>query len=110
LEACSRQTQRRGDVPQFSTKHLPNYLNAFEFRWNTRKLDDGQRVARAIPQMDSKRLEYREPVDNPPYLVTATGQLPAFEGYAAAPWHFLYFFPLPHGHGSLRPTPAKAAR
>src|SRR5690348_2064303 len=20
-----------------------------------------------------------------------------------APWHFLYFFPLPHGHGSLRP-------
>lgn len=21
-----------------------------------------------------------------------------------APWHFLYFFPLPHQHGSLRPT------
>jgi hypothetical protein len=21
-----------------------------------------------------------------------------------APWHFLYFFPLPHGQGSLRPT------
>lgn len=21
-----------------------------------------------------------------------------------APWHFLYFFPLPQGHGSLRPT------
>src|SRR5687767_14210892 len=21
-----------------------------------------------------------------------------------APWHFLYFLPLPHGHGSLRPT------
>ena len=20
------------------------------------------------------------------------------------PWHFLYFRPLPHGHGSLRPT------
>jgi hypothetical protein len=20
------------------------------------------------------------------------------------PWHFLYFFPLPQGHGSLRPT------
>jgi hypothetical protein len=20
-----------------------------------------------------------------------------------APWHFLYFFPLPQGHGSLRP-------
>src|SRR5512146_2242312 len=24
--------------------------------------------------------------------------------YAAAPWHFLYFFPDPHGQGSLRPT------
>src|SRR3989442_15314527 len=22
---------------------------------------------------------------------------------AQAPWHFLYFFPLPHGHGSFRP-------
>src|SRR3982751_6222388 len=21
-----------------------------------------------------------------------------------APWHFLYFFPLPQGHGSLRPV------
>src|SRR6185295_2084588 len=24
--------------------------------------------------------------------------------HAAAPWHFLYFFPLPHGHGSFLPT------
>src|SRR5947207_2388626 len=24
--------------------------------------------------------------------------------HTAAPWHFLYFFPEPHGHGSLRPT------
>src|SRR5512140_590371 len=23
--------------------------------------------------------------------------------YSPAPWHFLYFFPDPHGHGSLRP-------
>src|SRR5271155_3898432 len=21
-----------------------------------------------------------------------------------APWHFLYFLPLPHGHGALRPS------
>ena len=28
------------------------------------------------------------------------------EGHLAdqAPWHFLYFLPEPHGHGSLRPT------
>ena len=24
--------------------------------------------------------------------------------YTSAPWHFLYFLPEPHGHGSLRPT------
>ena len=24
--------------------------------------------------------------------------------HALAPWHFLYFFPEPHGHGSFRPT------
>ena len=24
--------------------------------------------------------------------------------YRLAPWHFLNFFPDPHGHGSLRPT------
>src|SRR5437867_3307173 len=60
-----------GTFHSVSRKHIPNYLNEFEFRWNTRKLDDGQRVARAIKQVDGKRLEYRESVDNPPYLVPA---------------------------------------
>ena len=31
---------------------------------------------------------------------------PSFFFYTIAPWHFLNFFPLPHGQGSLRPTPA----
>src|SRR5436190_24120916 len=31
-------------------------------------------------------------------------QLSSSQLYAAAPWHFLYFFPLPHGHGSFLPT------
>lgn len=64
---------RRGVMGTFhsiSRKHLPNYLNEFEFRWNTRKLDDGQRIARAIKQVD---VEYRESVDNPPYLRPPTG-------------------------------------
>lgn len=60
-----------GTFHSVSRKHIPNYLNEFEFRWNTRKLDDGQRVARAIRQVDGKRLQYRESVDNPPYLVPA---------------------------------------
>src|SRR5437764_8660281 len=28
---------------------------------------------------------------------------PGSLGLGYAPWHFLYFFPLPHQHGSLRP-------
>lgn len=42
---------KRGVMGTFysvSRKHLPNYLNEFEFRWNTRKMDDGERVSRAI--------------------------------------------------------------
>ena len=58
-----------GTFHSVSRKHLQNYLNEFEFRWNTRKLDDGQRVSKAIRQVDGKRLEYRESVDNPPYPV-----------------------------------------
>lgn len=35
---------RRGVMGTFhivSRKHRPNYLNEFQFRWNTRKMDDG---------------------------------------------------------------------
>ena len=71
---------RRGVMGTFhsvSKKHLPNYLNEFQFRWNTRKLDDGERVAKAIKAIDGKRLEYRESVENPPYLPKPTGQMEA---------------------------------
>ncbi|HTW61971.1 MAG TPA: IS1595 family transposase [Terracidiphilus sp.] len=57
-----------GTFHSVSRKHLPNYLNEFQFRWNTRKLDDGERVSRVVKALDGKRLEYRESVDNPPYL------------------------------------------
>ena len=68
---------RRGVMGTFhsvSRKHLPNYLNEFSFRWNTRKMNDGQRVTAAIKQIDGKRLEYRESVDNPPYLLAKSGE------------------------------------
>jgi transposase-like protein len=71
---------RRGVMGTFhsvSRKHLPNYLNEFQFRWNTRKMDDGQRVARAIKQIDGKRLQYRESIENPPYLPQPMGQMEA---------------------------------
>lgn len=70
-----------GTFHNVSRKHLANYLNEFEFRWNTRKMDDGQRVSKAIKQVQDKRLEYRESVDNPPYRPAITGQMNApFEG------------------------------
>ncbi len=60
-----------GTFHSVSKKHLPNYLNEFEFRFNTRWLDDGERVSAAIRQVEGKRLEYRESVDEPPYAVSA---------------------------------------
>jgi len=75
---------RRGVMGTFhsvSRKHLPNYLNEFEFRWNTRRMNDGERIGKAIRTVDGKRLEYRESVDNPPYLPKVTGQMDApFKG------------------------------
>ena len=56
-----------GTFHSVSRKHLPNYLNEFQFRWNTRKIDDGQRVSRVVKMLDGKRLQYRESVENPPY-------------------------------------------
>ena len=60
-----------GTFHSVSRKHLPNYLDEFSFRWDTRKLDDGNRVAAAIKKVDGKRLTYRDSVDNPPYLERA---------------------------------------
>lgn len=57
-----------GTFHSVSKKHLANYLNEFEFRYNTRQLTDGERIAKAIRFVDGKRLEYRESVDNPPYF------------------------------------------
>src|SRR5262249_14998577 len=37
-----------GTFHSVSRKHLPNYLNEFEFRWNTRKFDDGHRLVAAV--------------------------------------------------------------
>lgn len=56
-----------GTFHSVTRKHLPNYLNEFQFRWNTRYVNDDERVQAAIKQMDGKRLTYRESVDAPPY-------------------------------------------
>jgi hypothetical protein len=52
-----------------SRKHLPNYLSEFQFRWNTRKLDDGEPVKRVVKGLVGKRLEFWQSADYPPYLI-----------------------------------------
>jgi transposase-like protein len=66
-----------GTFHSVSRKHLPNYLNEFEFRYNTRKIDDGKRLYHAIRKSEGKRLKYRESIDNPPYAPVVKGQTDA---------------------------------
>jgi transposase-like protein len=47
-----------------SAHHLPRYLGEFDYRYNTRKMEDGERTKLAIRQAEGKRLRYREPVQN----------------------------------------------
>lgn len=42
-----------------SEEHLQRYASEFEFRWNTSKMSDGQRVAALIDGSVAKRLPYR---------------------------------------------------
>jgi hypothetical protein len=50
-----------GTFHNISRKHLHRYVAEFDFRWNTRKFDDGARTATAIRQAEGKRLRYKEP-------------------------------------------------
>jgi transposase-like protein len=45
-----------------SEQHLDRYLAEFDFRYNHRKVSDGERTERAIRQVAGKRLRYRDPV------------------------------------------------
>jgi transposase-like protein len=46
-----------------SKEHLAKYASEFEFRWNTRKETDGQRMANFLPLISGKRLLYRQPAN-----------------------------------------------
>jgi transposase-like protein len=45
-----------------SKEHLHRYLAHYDFLWNCRKMNDGERTALAIRSADGKRLMYREPI------------------------------------------------
>jgi transposase-like protein len=48
-----------GTFHSVSRKHLHRYLAEFQFRYNNRKVDDGERTSRAIRAAAGKRLRYR---------------------------------------------------
>ena len=45
-----------------SKEHLHRYLGEFDFRYNNRRLNDGERLVAAVKQADGKRLLYSEAV------------------------------------------------
>jgi hypothetical protein len=55
-----------GTFHNVGRKHLHRYVAEFDFRWNARKVVDGERLARAVRSAEGKRLRYREPVAKRP--------------------------------------------
>lgn len=45
-----------------SKEHLHRYCDEFSFRWNTRRLNDGERLVTAVKQAEGKRLLYSDAV------------------------------------------------
>jgi transposase-like protein len=48
-----------GTHHSISEAHLPRYLAEWDFKWNTRKMTDGERAAIALEGIEGKRLTYR---------------------------------------------------
>ncbi len=51
-----------GTHHSISEAHLPRYLAEWDFKWNTRKINDGERAALIAKGIEGKRLTYR-PLD-----------------------------------------------
>jgi ISXO2-like transposase domain len=50
-----------GTFHNISEAHLARYLAEFDFRANTRDMDDGERAATLLAAAKGKRLLYRQP-------------------------------------------------
>jgi transposase-like protein len=50
-----------GTHHSISQAHLHRYLTEWDFKWNTRKMRDGERAAAALKGIEGKRLTYRIP-------------------------------------------------
>jgi hypothetical protein len=52
-----------GTYHSVSEAHLMRYLAEWDFKWNTRKIKDGERAALTLKGIEGKRLTYRIPND-----------------------------------------------
>jgi len=50
-----------GTFHSISKKHLHRYVSEFAYKYNTRKLTDGERMVLVIKKSQGKRLRYSEP-------------------------------------------------
>jgi len=55
-----------GSFHHISEKHMDRYLSEFSFRWDLRKVTDGERTVEAIKASEGKRLMYRVALENSP--------------------------------------------
>ena len=56
---------KRGITGSFhcvSPEHLPRYCDEFAFRWNNRKVSDGERLVAGLKRVEGKVLTYKQPV------------------------------------------------
>jgi hypothetical protein len=51
-----------------STPYLHRYLWQFDFLWNNRQLNDGERTIAAIQSAGGKRLMYKDPLAEREYI------------------------------------------
>jgi transposase-like protein len=51
-----------GSWHHVSREHLPKYAGEFAFRWNHRKVTDGERMVAVVGAVEGKRLTYRQAV------------------------------------------------
>lgn len=55
-----------GTYHHVSERHLPRYLSEFDYRYNRRKVSDGERSEEAIRRVAGKRLRYDQPTQPEP--------------------------------------------
>ena len=53
-----------GTFHHISKKHLSRYCNEFSFRWDNRKVNDGERTEEAVKGMEGKRLMLKDLIGN----------------------------------------------